>query len=68
MSAALNDMGIIQHQYLVRTPDSFQTVGDHNNSLVMRQFRNRPLQFFFIFRVNAACGFCLLYTSDAADD
>ena len=57
MSAALNDMGIIQYQYLIRTPDGFQAVGDHNNSLVVRQFRNRPLQFFFIFRVNAACGF-----------
>ena len=57
MSAALDDMGIIQYQYLIRAPDGFQAVGDHNNGLVVRQFRNRPLQFFFIFRVNAACGF-----------
>ena len=57
MSATLDDMGIIQYQYLIRAPDGFQAVGDHNNGLVVRQFRNRSLQFFFIFRINAACGF-----------
>ena len=56
MSATLDNMGIIQHENLVGVPNGFQTVGNHNNGLVMGQCLNRPLQFVLILRVNAAGG------------
>ena len=62
MSAALDDMSVVQYKDLIGVADGFQTVGNHDDGLVMGQCLDSPLQFILILRVNAAC--CLVQNDD----
>ena len=58
MSAALDNVSVVQHNDLVGVPNSFQPVGNHDDGLVVGQRLNSPLQFILVLRVNTAC--CLI--------
>ena len=62
MSAALDDMSVVQHKDLVGVANGFQPVSNHDDGLVMGQCLNSTLQFILILRVNAAC--CLVQNDD----
>ena len=62
MSAALDDMSVVQYKDLIGVADGFQPVGNHDDSLVMGQCLDSPLQFILILQVNAAC--CLVQNDD----
>ena len=51
MSAALDDMSVVQYKDLIGVADGFQTVGNHDDGLVMGQCLDSPLQFILILRV-----------------
>ena len=50
--ALLNDFAVIDHEYPIGVAHGFQPVGDHNDRLIVGQFRNGLLQLLFIFVVN----------------
>ena len=50
--ALLNDLAVIDHEYPVGMVHSFQPVGNHNDRLIVGQFRNSLHQLLFIFGVN----------------
>ena len=62
MSAALDDMSIVQYKDLIGVADGLQTVGIHDDGHVIGLSLARPLQFILIIRVYAAC--CLVQNDD----
>ena len=54
MGALLNDLAVIDHKNLVGMAHGFQPVGDHDDRLIMGQFRNGLHQLLFIFGVDMA--------------
>ena len=57
MRALLDDLTVIDHKNLVGMAHSFQPVSDHDDCLIVGQFRNGLHQFLFIFRVDIGSGF-----------
>ena len=57
MGALLNDLAVIDHKNLVGMAHGFQPVGDHDDRLIMGQFRNGLHQLLFIFGVDIGGGF-----------
>ena len=58
MSALLNDLTMIDHEYPVGISHGFQPVRDHDNRFIMGQLGDGLHQLFFIFRVYI--GGCLI--------
>ena len=57
MGALLNDLTVIDHKNLVGMAHSFQPVSNHDDRLIVSQFRNSLHQLLFIFGVNIGSGF-----------
>ena len=62
MGALLNDLAVIDHKNLVGMAHGFQPVGDHDDRLIVGQFRNGLHQLLFIFRIHI--GGCLVQNDD----
>ena len=54
--AALNDLPLVHHKYLIRAADGLEPVGDHDDRFLLRQFRDGLHQLLFILRVDVRCG------------
>lgn len=65
MGALLNDLTVIDHKNLVGMAHGFQPVSNHNDRLVMGQFRNGLHQLLFIFRVHVGGSFVPISTTSA---
>ena len=57
MGALLNDLTMIDHNNLVGMAHGFQPVSNHDDRLIVGQFRNGLHQLLFIFGVNIGSGF-----------
>ena len=57
MGALLNDLTMIDHKNLVGMAHGFQPVSNHNDRLIVGQFRNGLHQLLFIFRVHVGGSF-----------
>ena len=57
MRALLDDLTVIDNEYFVGVAHSFQPVSDHDDRLIVGQFRNGLHQLLFIFGVNIGSGF-----------
>ena len=57
MGALLNDLTVTDNKNLVGMAHGFQPVGNHNDRLIVGQFRNGLHQLLFIFGVNIGSGF-----------
>ena len=57
MGALLNDLAVIDNKNLVGMAHGFQPVSNHNDRLIVGQFRNSLHQLLFIFGVNIGSGF-----------
>jgi len=56
MGALLNDLAVIDNEYHIGVAHGFQPVGDHDDRLIVGQFRNGLHQLLFIFGVNIGSG------------
>ena len=56
MCTLLNDLTVIDNEYFVGVAHSFQPVSDHDDRLIVGQFRNGLHQLLFIFGVNIGRG------------
>lgn len=57
MGALLNDLTVIDHKNLVGMAHGFQPVGNHNDRLIVGQFRNGLHQLLLVLRVHVSGGF-----------
>ena len=57
MGALLDDLTVIDNEYFVGMAHSFQPVSNHDDRLIVGQFRNGLHQLLFIFGVNIGSGF-----------
>ena len=57
MGALLNDLAVIDNEYHIGVAHGFQPVGDHDDRLIVGQFRNGLHQLLFIFGVDIGGGF-----------
>ena len=65
MGALLNDLTMIDHKNLVGMAHGFQPVSDHDDRLVVGQFRNGLHELLFVFRVNIGSGFVPISATSA---
>ena len=65
MGALLNDLTVIDHKNLVGMAHGFQPVGNHNDRLIVGQFRNSLHELLFIFRVHIGSSFVPISTTSA---
>ena len=57
MGALLDDLTVIDNEYFVGMAHGFQPMGNHDDRLIVSQFRNSLHQLLFIFGVNIGSGF-----------
>ena len=65
MGALLDDLAVIDYKNLVGMAHSFQPMSDHDDRLIVGQFRNGLHQLLFTFGVNIGSSFVPISTTSA---
>ena len=65
MGALLDNLAVIDNKNLVGMAHGFQPVSNHDDRLIVGQFRNSLHQLLFIFGVNIGSGFVPISTTSA---